>query len=148
MTVFDHIIAGNLPASQVHEDELCVAFLDIRPLSRGHTLVVPRKSVAELKDLNKKTRAHLWEVGHRIAAAQQAGLGSVAQHFLLNDGKGASQSVPHVHLHVIPRYEGDGIGTVARMIWHIAMLPFPPREKASDRVQFDRDAADIAAQMK
>ena len=144
MTIFDRIIAGQIPASFVWQDVVCVAFMDIRPISRGHVLVVPRQSVATLEELEAATLAHLWHTAVRIAGAQRRALGSAAQHFLVNDGREASQSVPHVHLHVIPRYAGDRYGTVARMIWHIATLATPPRERNEQRRRLEADARAIA----
>lgn len=144
-TVFDAIIAGRLPASFVHQDARCVAFLDINPLSKGHVLVVPRQSVSTLATLDAATRLHLWEVANRVALAQQRALGSIAQHFLVNDGRGASQSVPHVHLHVIPRYADDRWRTVLRMAWHIATLTVPRPERLLPRSQLDAIAAAINA---
>jgi len=144
MTIFDRIIAGQIPASFVWQDMVCVAFMDIRPISRGHVLVVPRQSVATLEELEASTLAHLWETAVRVGRAQRRALGSAAQHFLVNDGREASQSVPHVHLHVIPRYTGDRYGTVARMIWHIATLAVPPREKLDQRQRLEADARAIA----
>lgn len=144
MTLFDRIIAGQIPASFVYQDALCVAFMDIRPLSRGHVLVVPRHSVATLEELDAPTTAHLWQTAVRIGRAQRHALGSAAQHFLVNDGREASQSVPHVHIHVIPRYTGDRYGTVARMMWHLVMLTTPPREQADLRRRLEQEATLIA----
>lgn len=148
MTIFDALIDGRLPASFVHRDECCVAFMDINPITRGHVLVVPRQSVATLDELDDATRAHLWEVARRIAAAQRAGLGSKAQHFLVNDGKAASQTVPHVHIHVIPRYGSDTVRTIGRMIWHVSTLVIRRPETAARRKRLDALAAQIAAAMK
>ncbi|MGB0954915.1 MAG: HIT family protein [Panacagrimonas sp.] len=147
MTIFDAIISGKLPASFVHQDEHCVAFMDISPVNRGHVLVVPRESVTTLDDLAPETCAHLWVVAQRIGRAQRAGLGSAAQHLLINDGKGASQSVPHVHIHVIPRYRGDTAKTVMRMIWHISTLALPKRESAAKRADLENAATAIAEAM-
>jgi histidine triad (HIT) family protein len=137
MTIFDHLIAGALPASFVHQDERCVAFMDISPITPGHVLVVPRQSVATLDELDAETRAHLWEVARKVGVAQRQALCSVAQHLLVNDGPGASQSVPHVHIHVIPRYGGDTLRTVTRLIAHVSMLATRrrPREKGREQLQ-------------
>lgn len=147
MTVFDHIIAGNIPASFVHQDDICVAFLDIRPISMGHVLIVPRQSVATMAELEHDVQMHLWDVAQRIALAQQRSLGSGAQHFLMNDGPVANQSVPHVHLHVIPRYAADGWKTLRLLARNVAMLKIRPTENASARRQFDQVAQKIATAM-
>lgn len=147
MTVFDYLIAGKIPASFVHQDERCVAFLDIRPMSPGHALVVPRSSVATMAELDADTRSHLWTVAVRVGAAQQKGLGSLAQHFLVNDGRDASQSVPHVHIHVIPRYRGDRWRTVSRMMWHVATMGRFLGENGARRQQLEQQARAISAAM-
>lgn len=147
MTIFDRIITGQLPASFVWQDERCVAFLDINPITRGHALVVPRRSVATLAELERTDREHLWETAHRIGLAQQQGLGSRAQHLLVNDGRGASQTVPHVHIHVILRYGGDTVHTLARLVWHITTITVPRRETPARRAQLERVAAAIRARL-
>lgn len=145
MTVFDLLIAGSLPAHWVHQDDCCVAFMDIHPMSPGHVLVVPRRSVATLAELDADTRSHLFEVAHRVARAQRQALGSQAQHFLINDGKAASQSVPHVHIHVIPRYGNDTLHTVGRMLWHVATLAVPKRVGESKRRLLQKQADMLAS---
>ena len=144
MTIFDHLIAGALPASFVHQDERCVAFMDISPITPGHVLVVPRQSVATLDALDAETRAHLWEVARKVGVAQRQALGSVAQHLLVNDGPGASQSVPHVHIHVIPRYGRDSARSMARLAWHLTTLMLPYRDTPAKRARLDALAAAIA----
>jgi len=137
MSVFSQIMAGEVPASWVYQDEFCVAFMDINPMSPGHVLVVPRLEVATLEELPRELRAHLMDVTVRVAAAQRKGLGSLAQHVLVNDGKAASQTVPHVHFHVIPRYGRDQLITMSRMLWHVAtlMMPLPVSETKRNRLE-------------
>lgn len=142
-TIFDRIIDGQIPASFVHRDDRCVAFLDINPMSPGHVLVVPRQSVARLDEVEPATRDRLWEVARRVGAAQRRALGSLAQHFLVNDGREASQSVPHVHIHVIPRYANDRARTVAKMVWHLATLHLPPPESPERRGRLEKVAESI-----
>jgi histidine triad (HIT) family protein len=145
MSVFDRIMAGEFAASFVHQDEICVAFLDINPISVGHVLVVPRQSVTTLMQLDAPTRQHLWETAYRIGQAQQRALGSKAQHLMINDGKAASQTVPHVHIHVIPRYRGDTLRTLARIMWHVTTLTIPRKETLQRRQALDARAAAIRA---
>lgn len=145
MTIFSKIIQGDIPASFVWQDDICVAFMDISPTSPGHTLVVPRKAVATLAELDSDTRGHIWEIANHIAVAQQKAFGSKAQHFWVNDGKAASQSVPHVHIHVMPRYGRDQISTMSRIIWHLITLPLPLSPNAKKRAELDKQAAAIKA---
>jgi histidine triad (HIT) family protein len=147
MTLFYRLIAGQLPASYVHQDDQCVAFMDINPISRGHVLVVPRVSKPTLAELDPALTNHLWQVAQRVALAQQRGLGSRAQHFLVNDGKAASQTVPHVHLHVIPRYAGDVVHTLSRLVWHITTLTMRRPETAARRQRLDAVASLIREQL-
>ena len=147
-TIFDALIDGRLAASFVHRDAHCVAFMDISPITRGHVLVVPRQSVATLDELDPDVRAHLWEIARTVAAAQRAGLGSKAQHFLVNDGKAASQTVPHVHIHVIPRNGNDTVRTIGRMIWHVSTLMIRRPETPARRARLDALAGRISAAMR
>lgn len=140
-------MTGRVPASFVHRDEHCVVFMDIRPISPGHVLVVPRQPVATLAELDPAVGDHVWRVARRVALAQQGALGSLAQHFLVNDGAHASQSVPHVHIHVIPRYARDNARSVARLIRHFATQMLLYRETASKRQRLDVQAAAIAAML-
>lgn len=146
-TPFDHILAGDWPASFVYQDELCCAFMDIRPITKGHVLVIPRTAVDTLEQLSTVEYNHLWEVARRIAAAQRQSLGSLAQHFVVNDGKAASQTVPHVHIHVIPRYRGDSLHTLGKILWHVTTLVLPHRESKASWARLDKVAADIASHM-
>lgn len=147
MTIFDRLIDGRLPASFVFQDERCVVFMDIHPITRGHALVVPRQSVPTLDGLDAATRAHLWEVAHRVGAAQRLALGSKAQHLMINDGKDASQTVPHVHIHVIPRYGSDTLRTLAQLMWHLTTITLPHRESPSLRRRLDAQAEALRAAM-
>ena len=114
--VFCGILAGTLPASVVYLDEVCCAFMDIQPVNPGHTLVVPLEHCASLSELSPETGSHLFAVGQRLAAALYASAVSGESircegvNLFLADGPAAGQDVFHVHLHVIPRYAGDGFG--------------------------------------
>ena len=97
-SIFTRIIDGEIPGRFVWRDEACVAFLDVRPLNRGHVLVVPRAEVDHWVDLDVETASHLMVVAHRVAAAQQAaGLAPDRVGLMI-----AGFEVPHVHMHVVP----------------------------------------------
>jgi len=107
---FCDIIAGKLPAGIVYRDEHCCAFLDINLVNPGHVLVVPIRHASGLADLDEPTGAHLFTIARRIAKAQRTRLPECrGVTLLLADGKAAGQEVFHVHLHVIPRRENDGV---------------------------------------
>ncbi|WP_028479191.1 HIT family protein [Nocardia sp. CNY236] len=105
---FCRIAAGEAPADKVYEDDALCAFLDIRPITRGHTLVIPKQHAAELEDLDPEVGAQVFRTGHRLALAiRRSSLRTDGANLVLNDGKAAFQTVPHVHLHVVPRRHGD-----------------------------------------
>ncbi len=107
--VFCAIAAGQAEASLVHQDETVVAFMSLHPVVPGHLLVVPRQHAVGLEDLEDVTSAHVWSVGHDMARAlRRSTLRCEGINVLLCDGEVAFQSVFHFHLHVIPRYAGDG----------------------------------------
>jgi diadenosine tetraphosphate (Ap4A) HIT family hydrolase len=113
--VFCEIIAGRSESSQVYQDGLVVAFLDIRPLTPGHLLVVPREHAAGLDDLDEGLGAQMFTVAHRLARAlRRSGLPCEGVNMFLADGAAAGQEMFHVHLHVIPRNPGDGFRLKAR----------------------------------
>lgn len=96
-TVFTKIIDGELPGRFIWQDDQCVAFLDINPLSYGHTLVVPRQEIDMWTDVPESLNAHVYTVASRIGAAQVAGLGAARAGMMI-----AGYEVPHLHLHVFP----------------------------------------------
>ena len=95
-------------------DAGCTAFMDVQPVNPGHVLVVPHAHVASLVDLPEETGARLFRTAQRIAAALYAsGLKCDGVNLRLADGEAAGQEVFHIHVHVIPRFEGDGCGPVS-----------------------------------
>lgn len=108
-TVFGKILRGELPCHKVYEDELVLAFLDVFPLSRGHTLVIPKEPAETLDALSDESAAAIGRALPRIARAVLAATGATAYNVLQNNGVLAHQAVMHVHFHVIPRF-GDGSG--------------------------------------
>jgi histidine triad (HIT) family protein len=120
--VFCAIVAGQAPASIVYADHVVVAFLDRGPINPGHLLVVPRVHVPSLTALDVETGGHLFTVGMRMdRVLRSSGLRCEGVHLSLADGEAAGQEVAHVHLHVVPRFAGDGFSIVAN--WSR-----PPRE--------------------
>ena len=106
--VFCAIAADEAPAIRIFEDGDYLAILDIRPFTRGHTLVIPKHHTVDLTDTPAETVTDLVRIGQRIArAARQSGLHADGNNVVVNDGKAAFQSVFHIHLHVTPRKTGD-----------------------------------------
>ncbi|MGV0795189.1 HIT family protein [Mycolicibacterium sp. XJ1819] len=115
--VFCAIVAGEAPAVPIYEDDEYLAFLDIRPFTRGHTLVVPKRHTVDLTDTPPETVAGLVTIGQRIArAARQSGLHADGNNIVINDGKAAFQTVFHIHLHVLPRHNGDKLSFAKGML--------------------------------
>ena len=112
--IFCDIAAGDLPGNIVHRDDRIVAFLDRSPLFLGHTLVVPLRHVATLDDLPPDLVGPLFEVVRKTSVAIQRALGAEGSFVAANTR--VSQSVPHVHIHVVPRRTGDGLFS-PRVIW-------------------------------
>jgi histidine triad (HIT) family protein len=108
--VFCKIVAGTAPASIPYADSTTVAFLDINPMTPGHLLVVPRVHAADLAELDAEAGAQLWRAAQRLAAAlRRSPIRTDGVTIFLADGAAAGQEIWHVHLHVIPRWKGDGV---------------------------------------
>jgi histidine triad (HIT) family protein len=109
--VFCEIVAGGVPASVVWREDGCTAFMDIQSINAGHVLVAPDDHAAHLADLPADAGARMFRIAQRIAAAlYESGLDCEGLNVFLADGEAAGQDVFHVHLHVIPRFYGDGFG--------------------------------------
>jgi histidine triad (HIT) family protein len=128
---FCQIVAGELPAHVVLDDDVALGFLDVRPLFPGHVLVVPRTHVELLTDLPVDQVGPLFERVQRVAAAVVDAMGAQGSFVAMNNK--VSQSVPHLHVHVVPRTKGDGL---KGFFW--------PRTKYAS----DDDAAEVAAEIR
>jgi histidine triad (HIT) family protein len=105
------LVSGELEVSLIQQDELCSAFMDIQPINPGHVLVVPNRHAPNLVDLDVDEGAQIFRVAQRVAAAlRECCVKCEGVNFFLADGVAAGQEVFHVHLHVFPRYLGDGFG--------------------------------------
>ncbi|MDY6809458.1 HIT domain-containing protein [Gordonia sp. HNM0687] len=106
--VFCAIVDGTAPSRIVYRDDAVIGFLDIRPVTRGHTLVVPRQHSSGLDDLEPHLGGRLFAAGQRLSAAMKSGeLSADGVNLVVNDGRAAFQTVFHTHLHVVPRHNGD-----------------------------------------
>jgi histidine triad (HIT) family protein len=135
--VFCEIVAGTAPAIPVYEDDDFLGILDIRPFTRGHTLVVPKRHSVDLTDTPAETLAGMLAVGQRIAQATRASeLSATGNNVAINDGKSAMQTVFHIHLHVIPRRDGDKLSFAKGML-----LRRDPDRESTGRIVRDALAA-------
>jgi histidine triad (HIT) family protein len=107
--IFCKIIKGEIPCTKVYEDENILCFLDIAPANKGHCLIVPKEHYEILIDAPEDIINYSLKVAKKIARAMSASLANEGFNVLINNGKAAGQIVPHVHLHVIPRFKGDGV---------------------------------------
>ena len=130
--VFCSIVAGDVPATMVMSDDDVAAFLDARPLFKGHVLVVPRGHVPTLYDVPPAALGTLFAAVQRIARAVEGGLGVDGTFIAMNNK--VSQSVPHLHVHVVPRKRKDGL---RGFFW--------PREPYADDAEREAFAARIRA---
>lgn len=109
--IFCQIVAGEADASVVFQDDCVTAFMDLYPVTLGHTLVIPNHHATLISDVEATTIGRMFMLGARIAQAiRQGGFRCEAVSFYLADGAAAGQAVPHSHLHVVPRYRGDSCG--------------------------------------
>ena len=133
--IFCAIVKGDAPASFTHEDDSVVAFMDIQPITHGHMLVVPREHAVLMQDVNETAAMRAFRVARRLASLARHTLGASGANLLVMDGEVAFQDVPHFHIHVIPRYPGDGFG-----------LTFPKTyETPPSRAELEAVAAAIRA---
>ncbi|WP_156690441.1 HIT family protein [Mycobacterium sp. Marseille-P9652] len=114
--VFCAIVAGEAPAIRIYEDDDYLAILDIRPFTRGHTLVLPKTHTTDLTDTPAETLAGMTAVGQRIARAARTTELADATNLAINDGRAAFQTVFHIHLHVLPRRDGDKLSFAKGML--------------------------------
>ena len=108
-TLFEKIIAGDIPCHKVYEDDFVFAFLDIAPLSKGHTLVIPKEAVAYLHELSEDAAKALGKALVKVSAAVLEATGATAYNILQNNGAEAHQVVDHVHFHIIPKFGDEGL---------------------------------------
>ena len=127
--VFCAIVAGESPAIRIYEDEDYLAILDIRPFTRGHTLVLPKRHTVDLLDTPPETLAELITIGQRIAQAARTTELADATNIGINDGRAAFQTVFHIHLHVLPRRNGDKLSVAKGLV-----LRRDPDREATGRI--------------
>ena len=132
--IFCKVIARNVDASIVYQDDRVTAFMDIRPLTEGHLLVVPNQHSRDLEGVAAETAGWMTEIGRKLGLAMlESDLGCKAFNLFLANGAEAGQTVFHSHMHVIPRYPNDGFG-----------VRFPPGfGRMASREKLDRQAESI-----
>lgn len=128
--IFCKIAEGSIPSRLIYSDDHCIAFLDIAPLAPGHTLVVPRQHVTNLLDCPADAFAAVTRSLPRIGTAVLAATGATGLNLLQNSGASSGQVVMHLHFHLIPRREGDGLG----YRWNAGTYAAGEAEALQDRI--------------
>lgn len=108
--LFCKIANGDIPSATIYEDRYFRAFMDVNPASPGHCLIVPREHFDNIYDLDGETAGRLFTLATGIARALREALACDGLNLVQNNGEAAGQTVGHFHLHLIPRYKGDGVG--------------------------------------
>lgn len=121
-TIFEKIIDGDIPARIVHETETTLAFLDANPLAPGHTLVIPKEPHQTLRDLPPEQSADVFAAVREVTPAIEDAVDADSTTIGINNGPEAGQAIDHVHVHIVPRFSGDGGGSLHTIIGEKADL--------------------------
>jgi len=108
VSIFTNIINGEIPATKLYEDDVCIAILDLFPNNKGHTLVIPKVEHESITDYDDTVLQHVISVVKKVAQKQMDVLSCAGNNIVVNNKHAAGQEIPHLHFHIIPRYENDG----------------------------------------
>jgi histidine triad (HIT) family protein len=135
--IFCELVAGKLPMSVIDETEDVLAFMDIQPVNPGHVLIIPKRHAPYLEDLDSRLGGDIFAMGMRVAAAlRTCGVRCEGVNLFLADREAAGQEVFHAHLHVFPRFAGDGFGLKFSPNYFV----LPPRAELDDIAKGIRNA--------
>ena len=107
-TVFEMIINGEIPSTRLYEDDEVLVILDINPVEKGHSLVISKTAYPDFTDCPADRLGHMMEIAQKVDLKLRSTLGCDGTNILINNGPAAGQEIPHLHIHVIPRYKDDG----------------------------------------
>lgn len=107
-TIFEMIRDGQIPSVKLHEDEKCFVILDINPVSKGHALVISKECYPTFTDIDEETLNHMMHVARLLDQKMRTELKADGTNIMINNSPASGQEVPHLHIHVIPRFNGDG----------------------------------------
>ena len=113
-TIFEMIIDNEIPATKLHEDEICLVILDINPINKGHALVINKKPYPTFSQCPAQELSHMMEIAKKVDSLQREKLNCDGTNIIINNSKAANQEIPHLHIHVIPRYNDDGAKMIPR----------------------------------
>ena len=107
-TLFTKIANGQIPSTKLYEDDLCFVIMDINPVKKGHSLVIAREPYPNMASCPDEVLNHMILVAKKVEAKQRLVLDNQGSNIIINNDPASGQEVPHIHIHVIPRFEGDG----------------------------------------
>ncbi len=107
-TIFTKIERGEIPSTRIYEDKVCFVIMDINPVKKGHCLVISRRCYPNVASCPDEVLKHLILVAKKVEARQREILGNQGSNIIINNDPASGQEVPHIHVHVIPRFDGDG----------------------------------------
>ena len=134
-TIFSKIISGEIPSFKIYENDYVYAFLDISQVSKGHTLLVPKKPSANIFETDEETMKHIGVALPKVANAIKKAFHPDGLNIIQNNGEYADQSVFHIHFHLIPRYENDIDGFGYKWETHEDVIDDETKQKISTQIQ-------------
>ncbi|HDI7626010.1 HIT family protein [Staphylococcus aureus] len=134
-TIFGKILTGEIPSFKVYEDDYVYAFLDISQVTKGHTLLIPKKASANIFETDEETMKHIGAALPKVANAIKRAFNPDGLNIIQNNGEFADQSVFHIHFHLIPRYENDIDGFGYKWETHEDILDNDAKKQIAEQIQ-------------
>ncbi|HHO6589338.1 TPA: HIT family protein [Staphylococcus aureus] len=134
-TIFGKILTGEIPSFKVYEDDYVYAFLDISQVTKGHTLLIPKKASANIFETDEETMKHIGAALPKVANAIKRAFNPDGLNIIQNNGEFANQSVFHIHFHLIPRYENDIDGFGYKWETHEDILDNDAKQQIAEQIQ-------------
>lgn len=134
-TIFGKILTGEIPSFKVYEDDYVYAFLDISQVTKGHTLLIPKKASANIFETDEETMKHIGAALPKVANAIKRAFNPDGLNIIQNNGEFADQSVFHIHFHLIPRYENDIDGFGYKWETHEDLLDNDAKQQITEQIQ-------------
>ncbi|MEW7432830.1 HIT family protein [Staphylococcus aureus] len=134
-TIFGKILTGEIPSFKVYEDDYVYAFLDISQVTKGHTLLIPKKASANIFETDEETMKHIGAALPKVANAIKRAFNPDGLNIIQNNGEFADQSVFHIHFHLIPRYENDIDGFGYKWETHEDILDKDAKQQIAEQIQ-------------
>lgn len=134
-TIFGKILTGEIPSFKVYEDDYVYAFLDISQVTKGHTLLIPKKASANIFETDEETMKHIGAALPKVANAIKRAFNPDGLNIIQNNGEFADQSVFHIHFHLIPRYENNIDGFGYKWETHEDILDNNAKQQIAEQIQ-------------